>query len=70
MLNMMNWWGNLSNKKRGGILIAAGALCLLGFILLLVFTESIFSTVLLYFSLDFNIIGLYIILWVKDGKDK
>lgn len=70
MLNRMNWWGNLSNKKRGGILIAAGALCLLGCILLLVFTESIFSTVLLYFSLDFNIIGLYIILWVKDGKDK
>ena len=70
MLNLMNWWGNLSNKKRGGILIAAGALCLLGCILLLIFTESIFSTVLLYFSLGFNIIGLYIILWVKDGKEK
>lgn len=70
MLSLMNWWGNLSNKKRGGILIGAGALCLLGCILLLVFTESIFSTVLLYFSLGFNIIGLYIILWVKDGKEK
>lgn len=70
MLSLMNWWGNLSNKKRGGIFIAAGALCLLGCILLLVFTESVFSTVLLYFSLGFNIIGLYIILWVKDGKDK
>ena len=70
MLNRMNWWGKLSNKKRGGNFIAEGALCLLGCILLLVFTESIFSTVLLYFSLDFNIIGLYIILWVKDGKDK
>ena len=70
MLSLMNWWGNLSNKKRGEILIAAGALCLLVCILLLVFTESIFSTVLLYFCLGFNIIGLYIILWVKDGKDK
>ena len=47
LLSLMNWWGNISNKKRGGIFIAAGALCLLGCILLLVFTESIFSTVLL-----------------------
>ena len=38
-------------------------------ILLLLFTESVFSTVLLYFSLGLNIIGLYIILWIKDGKE-
>ena len=70
MDRILNFWGNLSNKKRGLLLIAAGMLCLLGCLLLLIFTESIFSTVLLYFSLGFNIIGLYILLWIKDRRDK
>lgn len=70
MAELIKSWEGFSVKKRGLIFIAAGALCLLGCILLLLFTESIFSTVLLYFSLGFNIIGLYIILWIKDGKDK
>lgn len=50
--------------------MAVGMVCLAGCILLLLFTESIFSTVLLYFSLGFNIIGLYILLWIKDRRDK
>ena len=61
------------NKKLGLWLIAAGMLLLGGSLLLLIYTESIFSTVLLYFSLAVNIIGLYILLWVKDrgeGNDK
>ena len=41
-----------------------------GGLVLLIFTESIFSTVLLYFSLGFNIIGLYILMWIKDRRDK
>lgn len=54
------------NKKRGLLIIAAGMVCLCASLLLLLYTESIFSTVLLYFSLAINIIGLYILLWVKD----
>lgn len=69
MIKLINKWESLSNKKRGLLFIAAGAVCLLGCILLLLFTESVFSTVLLYFSLGLNIIGLYIILWIKDGKE-
>lgn len=69
MIKLLNYWGVLSNRKKGLLFICAGAICLLGCILLLLFTESIFSTVLLYFSLGFNIIGLYIILWIKDGKE-
>lgn len=69
MIKLMNLWEGLSSKKRGLLFIAAGAICLLGCILLLLFTESVFSTVLLYFSLGLNIIGLYIILWIKDGKE-
>lgn len=65
MLKLINRWQSLSPKKQGGVLIAAGTACLAGCILLLLFTESIFSTVLLYFSLGFNIIGLYRILWGK-----
>ena len=60
----------ISSKKKGILLIIGGMLCLAGCLLLLIFTESIFSTVLLYFSLGLNIIGLYILLWVKDGRDK
>ena len=60
----------ISSKKKGLLFIAGGMLCLAGCLLLLIFTESIFSTVLLYFSLGLNIIGLYILLWVKDGRDK
>ncbi|MBR2040954.1 MAG: hypothetical protein IJ945_01075 [Oscillospiraceae bacterium] len=70
MNKIFDFWGNLSNKKRGLLFVAAGMLCLAGCILLLLFTESIFSTVLLYFSLGFNIIGLYILLWIKDRRDK
>ena len=60
----------LSNKKRGLIFILMGMVCLFGCLVLLIFTESIFSTVLLYFSLGFNIIGLYILMWIKDRRDK
>ena len=70
MDKILNFWGGLSNKKRGLLFIAAGMLCLIGCLILLLFTESIFSTVLLYFSLGFNIIGLYILLWIKDRRDK
>lgn len=70
MNKIISFWENLSSKKRGLLLIAAGMLCLFGCLVLLIFTESIFSTVLLYFSLGFNIIGLYILMWVKDRRDK
>ena len=70
MHSILNYWEKLSNKKRGLLFIAAGTVCLFGCILLLVLTESIFSTVLLYFSLAFNIIGLYILMWIKDRRDK
>ena len=70
MNKIFDFWENLSNKKRGLLFVSAGMICLLGCLLLLIFTESIFSTVLLYFSLGFNIIGLYILMWVKDRRDK
>ena len=70
MNKIISFWENLSSKKRGLLLIAAGMLCLFGCLVLLIFTESIFSTVLLYFSLGLNIIGLYILMWVKDRRDK
>ena len=50
--------------------MAAGMLCLAGCLVLLLTTESVFSTVLFYFSIGLNIIGLYILLWVKDGGKK
>lgn len=60
----------MSWKKRGLLLMAAGMLCLAGCLVLLLTTESVFSTVLFYFSIGLNIIGLYILLWVKDGGKK
>ena len=69
MNKVIEFWENLSVKKRGLLFILVGMLCLLGCLLLLIFTESIFSTVLLYFSLGFNI-GLYILMWIKDRRDK
>ncbi len=70
MNKIIDFWEGLSSKKRGFLFVAAGMLCLLGCLILLIFTESVFSTVLLYFSLGFNIIGLYILMWVKDRRDK
>lgn len=70
MNKIISFWEELSNKKRGLIFILAGMICLFGCLVLLIFTESIFSTVLLYFSLGFNIIGLYILMWIKDRRDK
>ena len=70
MNGLFDFWKKLSNKKRGLLFISAGMICLIGCLLLLVLTESIFSTVLLYFSLGFNIIGLYILMWVKGRRDK
>ncbi len=70
MDKVIRFWEGLSNKKRGLIFILAGMICLIGCLILLIFTESIFSTVLLYFSLGFNIIGLYILMWIKDRRDK
>ena len=70
MNKIIDFWGKLSNKKRGLLFVLAGMICLAGCLVLLVFTESIFSTVLLYFSLGFNIIGLYILMWIKDRRDK
>ena len=70
MNKIISFWEELSNKKRGLIFILMGMVCLFGCLVLLIFTESIFSTVLLYFSLGFNIIGLYILMWIKDRRDK
>ncbi len=70
MNRIISFFENLSAKKRGLLFISAGMICLAGCLVLLLFTESIFSTVLLYFSLGFNIIGLYILMWIKDRRDK
>ena len=70
MNKIISFWEKLSVKKRGLLFVLAGMICLAGCLVLLVFTESIFSTVLLYFSLGFNIIGLYILMWIKDRRDK
>ena len=70
MNSIISFWEKLSSKKRGLLFISAGTICLAGCLILLIFTESIFSTVLLYFSLGFNIIGLYILMWIKDRRDK
>ena len=70
MNSILNFWSGLSNKKRGIIFVLAGMICLFGCLVLLIFTESVFSTVLLYFSLGFNIIGLYILMWMRDRRDK
>ena len=70
MNSIISFWKKLSSKKRGLLFVAAGMLCLAGSLVLLLFTESIFSTVLLYFSLGLNIIGLYILMWIKDRRDK
>lgn len=70
MLKLINYWEGLSSKKKALFFLTAGMLCLFGCLALLLWTESVFSTVLLYFSLGFNIIGLYILLWVKDRRDK
>ena len=70
MNKIISFWEKLSVKKRGLLFVLAGMICLAGCLVLLVFTESIFSTVLLYFSLGFNIIGLYILMWIKDRRDE
>lgn len=70
MNRIISFFENLSAKKRGLLFISAGMICLAVCLVLLLFTESIFSTVLLYFSLGFNIIGLYILMWIKDRRDK
>ena len=70
MNRIISFWENLSSKKRGLLFVLAGMLCLAASLVLLIFTESIFSTVLLYFSLGLNIIGLYILMWIKDRRDK
>lgn len=70
MNKIINFWEGLSSKKKGFLFISVGTVCLIGCLILLVFTDSIFSTVLLYFSLGFNIIGLYILMWIKDRRDK
>lgn len=70
MNRIISFFENLSAKKRGLLFISAGMICLAGCLVLLLFTESIFSTVLLYFSLGFNIIGLHILMWIKDRRDK
>lgn len=70
MNKIISFWESLGSKKRGLLFVSAGMLCLAGCLILLIFTESIFSTVLLYFSLGFNIIGLYILMWIKDRRKK
>ena len=58
------------NKKRGAAFVGAGLLCLALCIILLVTTESVFSTVFFYLSVLLNIIGVYILLWMRDGGEK
>ena len=55
-------------KKTGLLFVLLGMLCLAGCLVLLLTTESVFSTVLFYFSLALNSVGLYILFWVKDRR--
>ena len=59
---------NASNKKKGFLFVLLGMLCLFGCLFLLIKTDSVFSTVLFYFSLALNSIGLYILFWIKDRR--
>ena len=70
MLKLINYWEGLSSKKKALFFLAAGMLCLFGCLALLLWTESVFSTVLLYFSLGLNICGLYLVLWVMERGDR
>ncbi len=63
-----SFWKNAPSKKVGLLFVLLGMLCLAGCLVLLLTTESVFSTVLFYFSLALNSIGLYILFWVKDGR--
>lgn len=70
MRKFIKFWEKLTNRKRGLIFVGAGMACLAVCLLLLIKTESVFSTVFLYFSLALNIVGAYILMWKKDtGKD-
>ena len=63
-----SFWKTASNKKKGFLFVLLGMLCLFGCLVLLLKTDSVFSTVLFYFSLVLNSIGLYILFWVKDRR--
>lgn len=58
-----------SIKKKGWMLILAGTICLAICLLLLIKTDSIFSTVFFYLSLALSIAGAYIVMWKKDKKE-
>lgn len=57
-------------RKKGLLFLGAGMLSLAVSLVLLVCTESVMSTVLFYISLILNIIGLYILMWVRGRRDE
>ncbi|HPD88644.1 MAG TPA: hypothetical protein PLU75_04120 [Oscillospiraceae bacterium] len=57
-------------RKKGLLLLTAGMFCLAVSLVLLIATESVMSTVLLYISLILNIIGLYILMWVRERRNE
>lgn len=55
-------------KKKAGWLWVAGGMASLAISMVLLFmTGSVFSTVFFYLSFALNIIGVYILLWGRNG---
>ncbi|HPW00676.1 MAG TPA: hypothetical protein PLP20_06455, partial [Oscillospiraceae bacterium] len=57
-------------RKKGLLSLGTGMLSLAVSLVLLVCTESVMSTVLFYISLILNIIGLYILMWVRGRRNE
>lgn len=70
MKRIAELWKSMTVKRKGWTLVGAGAACLAASLVLLLTTESVFSTVFLYASLVLNVAGAYIIMWKKDRGEK
>lgn len=60
----------MEKRKLGKILFAAGMVLLIISAILMIATDSIFSSVILFFSILCNVTGLYIIMWEKGKGEK
>ena len=70
MKNFFHKFRALPVRKKGLLSLGTGMLSLAVSLVLLVCTESVMSTVLFYISLILNIIGLYILMWVRGRRNE
>ncbi|HNW03819.1 MAG TPA: hypothetical protein PKI76_00320 [Oscillospiraceae bacterium] len=70
MKNFFQKFRALPVRKKGLLSLGTGMLSLAVSLVLLVCTESVMSTVLFYISLILNIIGLYILMWVRGRRNE